>query len=376
MNYYPRSLGMEFTGEEDSIGVVAFLNLMESWVATLGPVFNGSVKDCKRLGLLNEILWDELAFTKALVEGFQDGEQGDHTYGDLLLIMSNLKQGERDVFFYSRKVVKVLRKRPYGVPQFDGVLIRYYIDGLKNRRLREMATGSFRRPSDIATEHDDDPDLSDGEESSSTDDSESDLYSEVEQYHCHSKKQRSSERVMNSRKSKEMKERRSGSKNRRYRKGSDEEQAEKVPGKFAELQEMIKDLMKIPQGAANSKQQAVVVQQEEDVRSVRITPYTSLPSVRPKAVHRIYKRRPLARPGKWNEVNPSTTQEVTGLQRCDIFGKDQSRVLGASPKEPRDSKECCDYDMGYTVIAGFMTNTTRRSTPSTWNNQELPTEEL
>ncbi|KAG0138462.1 hypothetical protein HOY82DRAFT_596256 [Tuber indicum] len=56
------------------------------------------------------------------------------------------------------------------------------------------------------------------------------------------------------------------------------------------------------------------------IKGVRITPYTSLPSVRPEAVRRIYKRGPLARTEKWNEVNPSTTQGVTRLQRCDIFG--------------------------------------------------------
>ncbi|KAG0125032.1 hypothetical protein HOY82DRAFT_617263 [Tuber indicum] len=68
------------------------------------------------------------------------------------------------------------------------------------------------------------------------------------------------------------------------------------------------------------------------VRSVRITPYTSPPSVRPEAVRRIYKRGPLARPEKWNEVNPSTTQGVTRLQRCDIFGMGQVIDSGAYAK--------------------------------------------
>jgi len=123
---------------------------MESWFATQGEGFNGVSKPSKQRrvtqihvacsicsvaggflrSLLKDVLWNEEALTKALIEQFEDGEMDKWEQDDILTTMSVLQQGNHDVFTYSCRVLKLLRRQPSGVQHYNKILIGYYIDGL------------------------------------------------------------------------------------------------------------------------------------------------------------------------------------------------------------------------------------------------------
>src|SRR5205807_635791 len=146
-----------------SMGVRPFLSWMESWFATMGDEFGGDTLQARKMRvaqihiacppksaagvflrqLPEDILWNESKLKEALIEQFDDSEEDEHAQENILSIMSGIEQGDRDVFTYSRKVLRILRKKPARINQFDKVLIRYFIDSLSSQRLREMATMSF-----------------------------------------------------------------------------------------------------------------------------------------------------------------------------------------------------------------------------------------
>jgi len=60
--------------------------------------------------------------------------------------MSTLWQGDRNVFSYSRRVLKLLNRKPSGLEPYDKILVGYYINGLASKRLRDLATVSYLKP--------------------------------------------------------------------------------------------------------------------------------------------------------------------------------------------------------------------------------------
>ncbi|RPA91812.1 hypothetical protein L873DRAFT_1794653 [Choiromyces venosus 120613-1] len=84
---------------------------------------------------------------------FHDSEVYGGDQEDILSIMSNLRQGNCDVFTYSHEVLKLLHHRSIGMKQFDRTLIHYYIDGLSNKHLREISILSFLKPDSQESPH-------------------------------------------------------------------------------------------------------------------------------------------------------------------------------------------------------------------------------
>lgn len=160
-----RGAGIVFTGDS-GIGVREFLRWMESWFATQGEGFNGTTAQSKKRRvaqlhvacpirsaaanflrtLPQETLWNEEALTGALIEQFQGGEREGDAQEDILSKMSTLRQGDRNVFSYSRRVLKLLNRKPSGLEPYDKILVRYYINGLASKRVRDLATVSYLKP--------------------------------------------------------------------------------------------------------------------------------------------------------------------------------------------------------------------------------------
>ena len=108
---------------------------MESWFATQGEGYSGVSEPSKRrwvtqihvacpirsgtgefLRTLSEdVLWNEEALTEVLIDQFADGQMDKREQDDILTTMSTLRQGDDDVFTYSRRVLKLLRRQPTGV---------------------------------------------------------------------------------------------------------------------------------------------------------------------------------------------------------------------------------------------------------------------
>ena len=148
--------------------------------------------------------------------------------------MKALRQGDRDVFTYSHKVLRLLLRKPSGFQHYDTIMIGYYADGLASQRLRERATLSFRKPNSRETpcqvvlgvmqlatrlkmkgykKHGiDDTDDDDDDESSATEGSSSDSGSDSDSYYRSSKKRKQPEKSAKSKKSSRKREKRSKSK--------------------------------------------------------------------------------------------------------------------------------------------------------------------
>ena len=154
-----------FTGK-GKVGVRAFISWMESWYSIQGAEYKGNTPESQKLRvaqlriacpgeseaglflnqLLEEILGDEEKLKKALIEQFDEIGADDNAQDDILSIMKEIEQGEQTVFSYSRKVSRILRRKLSNVRQVNKALISYYIDGLANKRLRDMAIMSFQKP--------------------------------------------------------------------------------------------------------------------------------------------------------------------------------------------------------------------------------------
>jgi len=281
---YSRGPPITFSGDE-SIGVRAFLSWMDSWFATMGQEFARGEGEVNRMRvaqihvacpirsaagrflrqLPDDILWDEKKLREVLIEQFDDLDGEDQAQEDILTIMSGLEQGERDVFVYSRKVLKVLQRKPAKANHYDRILIRYYIEGLSSQRLREMAFMNFQKPDSKETPYkvvrgvmrlaaqwkmkgyrkeDDDLKSSDEDEDSGDDDTDSYWDSDDERGCGQSKK---SER--RSRKGKKRSEKRRQSKTGK-RNGRHEEDS--VREEMRELRGMFRDLVKSQQAAPSN----------------------------------------------------------------------------------------------------------------------------
>ena len=65
--------------------------------------------------------------------------------------MRELKQGDRDMFWYSRQILKILERKPIDLDRYDKLLITYYIEGLTSHRLHETAILKFCGPDSTFT---------------------------------------------------------------------------------------------------------------------------------------------------------------------------------------------------------------------------------
>ena len=161
-----------FTGDS-GIRVELFLRRMDSWYAAMGEELDGKTAQSKRMrvahihmacpiqsvtgrfiqSLSDKVLWDENALRHALIQEFRDGETDDQLLEEILSTMRTIGQGDLDVFSYSRRVRKLLQRKPSGSQQYDKVFIRYYINRLASRRLRDMATLDFLRADSCESPH-------------------------------------------------------------------------------------------------------------------------------------------------------------------------------------------------------------------------------
>jgi len=264
-----------FTGD-DAIGVRDFISWMDSWYATQGEEYTSNTPQAKKMRvaqlhvacpikseagrfvrqLPEDIKLDEEKLKAALIEQFEETEADEHAQEDILSIMSGIEQGERNVFAYSRKVLRILRRKPARVNQYDKILIRYYIDGLASQRLREMAILSFQKPDSAEAPNKvvkgvmrlptqlkmkgykktggrADTESSDEEESSGDDDSDSSSDSDDDRGYRHLKKFKKAKKS----------DKRSGRKNgksKKSRHGEDESMREEMK----QLRGMMQDLMR------------------------------------------------------------------------------------------------------------------------------------
>jgi len=234
---------------------------------------------------------EEELLRTALVNEFHDIEEETHAEEEMLSTMNSLRQGDRDVFQYSRRVIRFLQRTPRGLDRFNRIFISNYLDGLSSARLRELAISTFRRrdssesPMEVVKgvmrlatqlkvrgyrkqgsrcydddeeEEDDDYDY-DSDEVPSSDEEDHD---DDDDYYGHSRKARRKGKGAKGRGASKRKGKRATSKERKTRKSSGEEAASK--GELAELGEKMHDLMQIQKATATGKKEGGG-RSEEDV---------------------------------------------------------------------------------------------------------------
>jgi len=272
-----------FTGN-GGVRVRDFLNRMKCWFTTMGEEYNGKTAESRSMRaaqiqiacpvdstagdflrqLPDSVLWDDEALMKALIDHFNDTEMDGQSEDDILSIMNGIEQGKRDVFSYSRKVLKLLRKKPANLQQYDKILIRYYIDGLASHSLCKFAvvnflkTNSHENPYEVVrsvmrwarelkmkgykqsrSRTDSYNESSDDEKSSSDESSDEDSDSDDDDDESYKRSRKSSK------KSKKMERRKSEKKSRNKSKGKKVDRAEEVlRERIDELGEKIEGLLK------------------------------------------------------------------------------------------------------------------------------------
>ena len=126
---YARPPTIEFLGN-GTIGVRAFVNWMDSWFRSMGGEFAGDTPEAKKMRvsqiyiacpirseagrflshLAGDILEDGEKLKAALIERF-DNLEAHYIPEHIPTILSRMKQRERDVFSYFKKVLKVLQRK-------------------------------------------------------------------------------------------------------------------------------------------------------------------------------------------------------------------------------------------------------------------------
>ncbi|RPA94224.1 hypothetical protein L873DRAFT_1466926 [Choiromyces venosus 120613-1] len=369
----PHEMGMKFTGE-GGVKVKEFLRWMESWFVTMGDDFTGGTTKLKKMRVaqlhvacpvrsaagrfistLDEgVFWDEELLKEALVDQFHDAEREDQADEDILTTMSTLRQGNQDVFKYSRKVLKLLQRKPSGLQHYDRILIGYYLDGLIGQRLRELATLSLRRRDSHETpfqvvkgvmrlatqlkikgyrrhgskhsddEDEDEVDDDDDDDSDNTGTSGSDSESDDDSCYGHGRKKKQTREVAKVKKAGRKKGKRSKSKGRRNRKGHSDETT--VRGEVSELREMMRDLMQMQKATITPTSGAVAKRTEEDV--IPLDTY---------AVGESYARYPYGQ--------PDTSRPTT--HRTDFSNRRGQAVQAAEYHQGRRGRYPTPYDGGH-----------------------------
>ena len=136
MDWWFTMMGDEFSGETDKSKKMRVAQLCLAC-----PIRSVARKFINTLD--KAVSSNEGQLKAALIDHFHDAEQEGQADENIVTAMSTLSQGKQDVFEYSRKVLKLLRRKPSGLQALDNILIGYYTDGLTSRRLCELAvTGS------------------------------------------------------------------------------------------------------------------------------------------------------------------------------------------------------------------------------------------
>jgi len=297
-----RDRGIVFTGD-GGIGVKQFLRRMESWFATMGDDWTGGTSKSKtmRVGQIhiacpihsaagkfigtldNDVYWDEELLRQALISQFHDAEREEHLDEDILSSMSTLRQGSQDVFKYSGKVLKLLQRQPSGSRHYDRILVGYYLDGLKSKRLRELAVLAFRKrdshetPSQVVKEvmrlanelkvkgyrthsgrNGDDDDDDDDNSVFSVFNSSSDSESDEDDYYGASRKKKSDKSKRSSGK------RAMRLKNKERKQGKDCDDKATFGGEMSDLREMMQDLKRMHKATMTAGTGVVARLTEED----------------------------------------------------------------------------------------------------------------
>ena len=295
-----RASGIKFTGE-GGVKVKQFLDRMDQWFATQGDDLLGKTTQSKQaraaqihlalpfhsaayrfvMTLDKATRGEEELLRTALVNEFHDIEEETHAEEEMLSTMNSLRQGDREVFQYSHRVIRFLQRTPRGLDRFNRMFISNYLDGLSSAGLRELAISTFRRrdssesPMEVVKgvmrlatqlkvrgyrkqgsrrydddeeEEDDDDDDSDEVPSSDEDDDDDD-----DDYYGHSRKARRKGKGAKGRGVSKRKGKRATSKERKTRKSSGEEAASK--GELAELREMMHDLMQMQKATTTGKKE-------------------------------------------------------------------------------------------------------------------------
>ena len=166
----PCQMGMRFSGQ-GGVKVEEFLRWMDAWFATMGRDFDGAMSTSRRrqagqitlaikegsaawkfmYSLPQNVFTDEDSLRHALVERFHDDDMDGRDVEDITSMVRELKQGDRDMFWYSRQILKILKRKPIDLDRYDKLLITYYIEGLTSRRLRETAILKFCGPDSTFT---------------------------------------------------------------------------------------------------------------------------------------------------------------------------------------------------------------------------------
>jgi len=140
----PCRMGMRFSGHR-GVKVEEFLTWMDAWFATMGRQFDGATSTSRRrragqislavkegsaawkfmYSLPQDIFGDEDSLRHILVERFHDHEMEGHDVEDVTSMVRELKQGDRDMFWYSRQVLKILEHKPVNLDRYDKLVIAY-----------------------------------------------------------------------------------------------------------------------------------------------------------------------------------------------------------------------------------------------------------
>lgn len=311
----PDKMRMKFTGE-GGVRVKDFLKWMDSWFATMGDDWTrGTTKsNAMRVGQIHvtclihsaagkfiralddNIYWSEELLRQALIKQFHDTEREEHLDEDVLSSMSTLRQGSQDVFQYSRSVLKLLQRKPNGSRHYDRVLVGYYLDGLKSQYLWGLAVLEFRKrdshetPSQVVREvmplatelkikgyrkhsgknsdnddedeDDNDNDDDDNDTATSDDDDDDDNDDNVD-YYGQSRRKRTAKKMSKENGSSKRKGRNVKGKQNKACKGHGE--APVSSGEVQELQEMIRNMMKMQKATLAPSTGAAAEHTEADI---------------------------------------------------------------------------------------------------------------
>jgi len=291
----PCQLGLKFTGK-GGVKVKQFLSWMESWFATMGEEFDGGSPASRslRVRLLHlatpagsdawkfintlpqNVRWDE-DLKKALEVQYHDTKMDGQADLDIITTMTTLQQGHHDVFSYSRKVQRLLQRKPVEFRQYNHLLIGYYINGLKSGQLCSMAVHTYQRPDSRETQievvkgvvrlarqmklkgyqrrydhDDDDKDEEDDEDLSDSDSSESDSDSEDNRGRKSKRKRKKAKKLR--------KQLQNGKK--KGKKGGEERLMRE---EMERMSEMMRNIMKAQKAAVATGTGVVATRPEEDL---------------------------------------------------------------------------------------------------------------
>ena len=147
----PPGIRLTSTGEGGTRikDVLRWVNL---WYAMLGQDYDESTLDSNRrcvaqihvtclpqavvtnfINVLDhDVFCNEEKLKHGLIEQFHHRDLDDLAKVDILSTMRDFQQGDRDVFWYSLQILRLLSRKPAALQHPNDILINYYIDGLSS----------------------------------------------------------------------------------------------------------------------------------------------------------------------------------------------------------------------------------------------------